>query len=121
MPEHPPSPSESPRSHIAKDNLPREVRSYVRNLEQQIRDHFRSLGYQGPLTNIDEVETAVASLKDIVPKNKPSIISLTELVTLVNTLADAYRTGEIPESETPENHLPYESWKDTLNPLLHES
>ncbi|MDO8462970.1 MAG: hypothetical protein Q7S96_01705, partial [bacterium] len=46
---------------------------------------------------------------------------LTELVTLVNTLADAYRTGEIPESETPENHLPYESWKDTLNPLLHES
>ncbi|MDO8462784.1 MAG: hypothetical protein Q7S96_00720 [bacterium] len=91
-------PSESPRSHIARENLPREVRSYVRNLEQQIRDHFRSLGYQGPLTNIDEVETAVASLRTTAtPRDLPSI---THLTTLSHALSEAYRTGTIPESES---------------------
>ncbi|MDO8463618.1 MAG: hypothetical protein Q7S96_05150, partial [bacterium] len=93
MPEHPPTPE---RHHgIAKHDLPRDVRSYVKNLEQQIRDQFRSLGYQGPLTNIDEVETAVASLRTTTtPRDLPSI---THLTTLSQALSEAYRTGTIPE------------------------
>ncbi|MDO8462930.1 MAG: hypothetical protein Q7S96_01475 [bacterium] len=119
MLEHPPIPE---RHHgIAKDNLPRDVRSYVKNLEQQIRDQFRSLGHHGPLTNIDEVETAVASLRTTAtPRDLPSI---THLTTLSHALSEAYRTGTIPEGTytIPEGHLPYESWKNTLNPFLHDS
>ncbi|MDO8463401.1 MAG: hypothetical protein Q7S96_03985, partial [bacterium] len=54
------------------------------------------------------------------PRDLPSI---THLTTLSHALSEAYRTGTIPEGtyDVPEGHLPYESWKNTLNPFLTES